>query len=87
MEIFKPDINFDFVGKRKLAIGISLVLLAIGIVSLVVKGGPVYGIDFAGGTLVQIKFAQPTTAADLRAGLEGLNLGGATIQQVVTSPA
>ena len=82
MELIRPDINLDFVGKRKLAIGLSLFLVLIGLVSLVVKGGPAYGIDFAGGTLVQIKFAQPTTATDLRAGLDSLNLGGTTIQQV-----
>ena len=82
MEIFKPDINFDVVGKRKLALVISLVLLAIGIVSLVVKGGPSYGIDFAGGTLVQIKFSETTSAAKLRSTLEGLDLQGLTIQQV-----
>ena len=82
MELIRPDINLDFVGKRKLAIGLSLFLVLIGLVSLAVKGGPAYGIDFAGGTLVQIKFAQPTTATDLRAGLDSLNLGGTTIQQV-----
>lgn len=82
MEIFKPDINLDFVGKRKLALIISLVVLAIGIVSLVFRGGPSYGIDFAGGTLVQIKFSETTSAAQLRATLEGLDLHGLTIQQV-----
>ena len=82
MEIFKSDINFDFVGKRKLALILSLVLLTIGIVSLVVKGGPAYGIDFAGGTLVQIKFTETTSAAQLRATLEDLDLHGLTIQQV-----
>jgi len=82
MEIFKPDINLDFIGKRKLALIISLVVLAIGIVSLVFKGGPSYGIDFAGGTLVQIKFTETTSAAQLRATLEDLDLHGLTIQQV-----
>jgi preprotein translocase subunit SecF len=82
MEIIKPGINLDFIGKRKLAILLSLVLLTIGIVSLVAKGGPEYGIDFAGGTLVQIKFNDNTTAADLRTGLGGLDLRGMTIQQV-----
>lgn len=82
MEIIKPGINLDFVGKRKIAIIISLVLLAIGCVSLLAKGGPEYGIDFSGGTLVQIKFDNATTAADLRSNLGGLDLRGLTIQQV-----
>jgi len=82
MEIIKPGINLDFVGKRKIAIIASLVVLAIGIASLVVKGGPAYGIDFAGGALVQIKFSEATTAAQLRSTLSDLDLPGLTIQQV-----
>jgi len=82
MEIIKPGINLDFVGKRRIALVASLIMLAIGIASLVVKGGPAYGIDFAGGTLVQIKFSEPTTAAQLRSTLGGLDLRGLTIQQV-----
>ena len=82
MELIRHDTNFDFLGKRRLAFGISLVLILIGIVSLVIKGGPSYGIDFAGGTLVQIKFTDQTNAADLRASLGGLDLRGLTIQQV-----
>jgi preprotein translocase subunit SecF len=82
MELIRHDTNFDFVGKRNLAIGISWLLILIGVVSLVVKGGPSYGIDFAGGTLVQIKFTEQTSAADLRSTLGDLDLRGLTIQQV-----
>lgn len=82
MEIIRPDINLDFVGKRKIAIIISLTLVFIGLISLVVKGGPSYGIDFAGGTLVQIKFSETTSAGDLRSSLGNLDLRGLTIQQV-----
>ena len=82
MELIKPGINLNFVGKRKIAIIASLVMLVIGIVSLVVKGGPAYGIDFAGGTLVQIKFTEPTNTAQLRSALGGIDLRGLTIQQV-----
>jgi preprotein translocase subunit SecF len=82
MELIRPDINLDFIGKRKIALIASLLLMLIGLASLLAKGGPALGIDFAGGTLVQIKFSQPTTAAELRSGLEGLKMGGLTIQQV-----
>ena len=58
MQFVKPDVNIDFIGKRKIAFAGSLFLIAISIFSLVLKGGPTYGIDFAGGTLVQVKFAQ-----------------------------
>lgn len=81
MELIRHDTNFDFLGKRQLAFGISCVLILIGIVSLVIKGGPSYGIDFAGGTLVQIKFNADTSAADLRSALDELDLRGLSIQQ------
>ncbi|HEY7744918.1 MAG TPA: protein translocase subunit SecF [Desulfuromonadales bacterium] len=81
MELIRPDTNFDFVGKRNIAIVASLVLILAGIVSLVIKGGPAYGIDFAGGTLVQIKFTQDTSAAQVREALQDLDLRGVTIQQ------
>lgn len=82
MELIRPDTNIDFVGKRYWAIGLSWLLILIGIVSLVVKGGPEYGIDFSGGTLVQVKFAAATSAADVRSALEGEKLKGMTLQQV-----
>lgn len=82
MELIRPDINIDFVGKRYVAIGFSWLIILIGVVSLVVKGGPEYGIDFSGGTLVQAKLASATGAADLRDALHGLQLRGMTIQQV-----
>jgi len=81
MQIIKPDTNFDFVGKRRMAVIFSLLLILIGIGSLVAKGGPSYGIDFAGGTLVQVKFVQETKAADIRKSLESLNLRGLTVQR------
>ena len=56
MELIKPNTKIDFVGKIRYALIISWVLIAIGIFSMVVKGGPKYGIDFKGGTLFQIKF-------------------------------
>ncbi|WP_225071780.1 protein translocase subunit SecF [Desulfuromonas sp. CSMB_57] len=81
MQIIKPDINIDFVGKKGLAIVLSLVLILAGLVSLVAKGGPRYGIDFAGGTLIQVKFNQPTDAATIRGALAPLNLRGLTVQR------
>ncbi len=81
MQIVKPDTTFDFVGKFRIAVLVSVFLILAGIVSLAVKGGPEYGIDFAGGTLLQVQFAEPTTAADIREALEGLPLGSLSVQQ------
>lgn len=82
MQIIRPDVNIDFVGKAKVAVMISLVVILIGIGSLVVKGGPNYGIDFAGGTLVQVLFAEPTRAAEIKDALQSLQSGGLTVQQI-----
>ncbi len=80
MQLIKPDTNFDFVGKRKLALMISAALILVGLVSLVVKGGPNYGIDFAGGTLVQVQFTKQTDAAEIKKALTDLQLGSPVVQ-------
>jgi preprotein translocase subunit SecF len=56
-ELIPPGTNFDFIGKRYWCIGISLALLAAGAVALAVRGVNL-GIDFAGGTEVQLRFAE-----------------------------
>ena len=80
MQIIKHDINIDFVGRRKLALVLSGIAILIGLVSLVVKGGPDYGIDFVGGTLVQVKFTENTDAAKIKDGLAALDLGTVVVQ-------
>ena len=81
MEIIKPNTKIDFVGRRKIAVIFSLVLILVGLFSLLVKGGPNYGIDFAGGTLVQIKFTAATDAAAIREALSNLDLGSFAVQR------
>ena len=80
MQLIKPNTNIDFVGKRKLALIFSIVLILIGVASLVVKGGPDYGIDFAGGTLIQVKFAEDTDAGAIKKALSGMELGSLVVQ-------
>lgn len=79
---FLPDtLNIDFVGLRKIAYAASALLVIIGVASLVFKGGPRYGIDFAGGATVQIKFAQPITDENLKKSLEDSGLPDLVVQQ------
>ena len=80
MQLIKPDINIDFVGKRKLALLLSIIILVVGAVSLVLHGGPNYGIDFSGGTLVQVKIGQDTGPLELKESLQDLNLKGLVVQ-------
>jgi preprotein translocase subunit SecF len=81
MQIIRPDININFVGRRKIAAIVSVVLILVGMASLVARGGPNYGIDFAGGTVVQVIFTEPTRAADIRTALDSLSLRGVAVQQ------
>jgi len=81
MQFIKSGVSIDFVGRRFLFMGLSAVIILIGIASLIFHGGLNYGIDFAGGTLVQVKFSQPTTPDRIRKALKGLDLGSNTIQQ------
>lgn len=82
MEIFKPNTNINFVGHKNLAMTISWILIMIGIFSVVSKGGLNFGLDFTGGSLVQVKMSKVTTAAEVRETLADLDLKGLTIQQV-----
>ena len=86
MQIIKHDINIDFVGKRKIALIVSAVMILVGLASLVVNGGPNYGIDFVGGTLVQVKFSENTDAAKIKDGLASLDLGSVVVQRFGDDP-
>ena len=86
MQIIKHDINLDFVGKRKLALILSGVVILLGLASLVVKGGPNLGIDFVGGTLVQVKFTENTDAAKIKDSLDSLDLGSVVVQRFGDDP-
>ncbi len=81
MEILKNKTEFDFMGKFPAALVFSCVLILIGLVSIVIKGGLVYGVDFAGGTLVQLKFDKPPSIEAVREGLKSIDLGDSTIQE------
>jgi preprotein translocase subunit SecF len=79
-EIIKRDTNIDFVGMRKYACVLSAVLLLAGFLSLLVKGGPQYGIDFAGGFNVQVKFGQSVELDKIRMALDSPALPGLVVQ-------
>ena len=80
MEIIKKGINIDFIGKRRIAYTLSSLMILIGILSLVYHGGPKYGIDFAGGTLIQVKFSSPVGIDKIKSGLSASNLSNSSVQ-------
>jgi len=80
MQFIKPDVDIDFIGKRKFAFVGSLLLIAASIVSLVLKGGPSYGIDFAGGTLIQVQFLKTISPQDIKQALASEELEITAVQ-------
>src|ERR1700675_1154597 len=81
MEFFKQT-NLNWMGKAKYFFALSAFLLIIGGVSLVRNGGPLYGIDFKGGTLVYVRFANAGPTDQIRKGLAEQGLGDSTIQPI-----
>lgn len=81
MELIKPGSNIDFIGKVKGAIIFSLILIGIGLISLIIRGGPRYGIDFEGGTLLQIKFFTEVGTSAVRGALDKLAIEGLKVQE------
>ena len=81
MRIFRGA-HYSFLSLRRRAYVLSGVLLLVGIVSLVLHGGPRYGVDFTGGTLLQVEFAEPTSVADVRDVIAGAGIESAQIQQL-----
>jgi len=82
MEFFHHDVNFDWMGKTKYFVALSLSLLIIGAASWIHKGGLDYGIDFKGGTLVYVRFASTPPVEKLRQGLVQQGLGDSVIQRI-----
>ena len=81
MQLFKDETRFDFMGQIKAAMVISGIVILIGLGSIVFSGGLKYGIDFAGGTLVQLQFKNPPDLEVIRDGLKTIGLGESTIQE------
>src|SRR5258705_13953594 len=68
IEFFKEP-NIDWMGKPKYFYAVSALLLLAGWVSIFAKGGLYYGIDFKGGTNVDVQFAHPPNIDNLRSAL------------------
>jgi preprotein translocase subunit SecF len=80
MQFIKPDINLNFIGIRQYAFVFSIALIIISIVSLIIHKGPKLGIDFEGGTVIQIQFTSPTNIDDIKSGLNSIAMGKSSVQ-------
>jgi len=72
MEFFSKETNFDFMGWRRVAVGISVFLMVASLALLATRGLN-YALDFTGGTLVEVAFAEPVAVGEVR---EALDAGG-----------
>ncbi|MBI5525105.1 MAG: protein translocase subunit SecF [Deltaproteobacteria bacterium] len=81
MQWIKPGTKIDFVGQMKIWVGVSLALMTISFISLVLKDLN-YGIDFAGGTELLVKFEKPVSSADVRSVVVEQGFGKNVVQTV-----
>lgn len=79
LQLIPPDINIDFVGKRYFFVALSTAINIAAIVLLIFVGLN-YGVDFAGGSVVQLKFSQPTNGDEIRNALGSMELGQISVQ-------
>jgi preprotein translocase SecF subunit len=75
------DPNYNFIGRRRWAYLLSIAFILVGIGSMAMKGGLRYGIDFSGGTLIQVRFEKPVPVERIRTALDGIKLGESVIQE------
>jgi preprotein translocase subunit SecF len=79
LQLIPPDIDLDFVGKRYFFVALSTFINLAAIVCLIIFGFN-YGVDFKGGSVVQLKFDHPTTGDQIRKALAPLDLGDVSVQ-------
>lgn len=79
MELIKPGTKIPFTRYRKIAVILSTLVNVAVLIALFVKG-PNLGVDFAGGTMVHVKFQQKVTIPDIRRALDSVGLGSSVIQ-------
>nr|VFJ93973.1 MAG: protein translocase subunit secF [Candidatus Kentron sp. LFY]VFK19120.1 MAG: protein translocase subunit secF [Candidatus Kentron sp. LFY] len=84
MQLFNKTTRIDFMGQRKYAVVFSTVLIVLSLVSLVVRGID-FGIDFTGGTIVEIGYPEPVDLGTIRARLENMEFSGAVVQHFGTT--
>ena len=79
MELIKPGMNVPFTKYRHIAVVLSTIVNLLVLVALFVKG-PDLGVDFAGGTVVQLKFSHKVSIPEIRAALGALGTSETVIQ-------
>ena len=81
MELIRPDTRFDFIGKKKFTIWVSAIVILLSLGSIIYHGGLRYGVDFAGGILLQIKFSKMVNISEVRNAMEAIGSKDAVVQK------
>ena len=81
LKIFKEEPKIKFINKRFIAFALSGLIILGGLAVYLTRGFN-WGIDFSGGTMIEVGFGQPTTVQQLRATLAGISLGDAQITRI-----
>jgi preprotein translocase subunit SecF len=81
MEIVRPDTRYDFIGKKKFTIWVSAIVILLSFGSILYHGGLRYGVDFAGGILLQIKFSKTVDISEVRNAIEAMGSKDAVVQK------
>lgn len=84
MDIIKHNLAIDFMGKRRVAAIVSTLLVIIAIGSIVTRGFD-FGIDFTGGTLIEVGYPQPVVLSEIRPALKNSGYGEAQAQHFGSS--
>lgn len=84
MRLFR-DASYEFLHARRRAYVVSAVALLLGLGSIILHGGLTFGVDFTGGTLLQVEFAEQTTVAEIRDAVADAGLGETQIQRFGSS--
>jgi len=84
MQFFKKEMKIDFMGKRKLAMLLSLLLISVAVFSIVSRGLN-FGIDFTGGTLVEVGYKTAIEPSQVRSVLVDAGYNDVTVQSFGTS--
>ena len=78
---FIKQTNINFVGRRRAFFILSGVLIVLSILAFFVRGGINYGVDFTGGTLIQLRFEKEVATEEVRAALAAIGEDNASIQR------
>src|SRR4030043_2252902 len=81
MELIRPDTRYDFIGKKKFTVWISAIALLLSFGSIIYHGGLRYGVDFAGGILLQIKFSKAVDIPEVRNAIGAMGSKDAMVQK------